>query len=80
MLLKSQLFKRLCVICVCVVVVDAPPPVQPGLSEDELGSSEEVHQWSDQQSKRVEHRHDHPRAAAGEHRQGEVNNETAPTT
>lgn len=52
---------------------DAPPSVQPGLSENELGGSEEVHQWSDQQSQRVEHRQHHPGAAAGEHRQGKVN-------
>lgn len=51
--------------------------MQPGLSEDELGGSEEVHQRSDQQSQRVEHRHDHPGAAAGEHRQGEVSNNTS---
>lgn len=59
------------------VLTDALPLVQPGLSEDELGGSEEVHQRSDQQSQRVEHRHDHPGAAAGEHRQGEVSNNTS---
>ncbi len=53
-------------------VTDAPPLVQPGLPEDELGGSEEVHQWSDQQSQRIKHRKHHSGAAAGKHSQGEV--------
>lgn len=53
-------------------VKSAPPLVQPGLSEDELGGSEEVHQRFDQQSQRVQHRQHHPGAAAGEHHQGQV--------
>lgn len=55
------------------VFTDASPPVQPGLSEDELGGSQEVHQWSHQQNQCVKHHQHHPGAAAGEHRQGEVN-------
>lgn len=67
MLLKSYyLYDSIYIIFVCCV--------QPGLSEDELGGPEEVHQRSDQQSQRVEHRPHHPGAAAGEHRQGKVNN------
>lgn len=50
------------------------PFSQPGLSEDELGGSEEVHQRSDQQSQRVQHCEHHPGAAAGKHCQGKVSN------
>lgn len=56
-----------------LVLIDAPPPLQPGLSEDELGGSEEVHQRSHQQSQRVKHRQHHSGAAAGKYRQGQVN-------
>lgn len=46
--------------------------MQPGLSEDELGGAQEVHQRSYQQSQRVKYCQHHTGAAAGEHRQGEV--------
>lgn len=52
---------------------DAPPTLQSSLSENELGGSEEVHQRSHQQSQRVQHCQHHSGAAAGEHRQGQVN-------
>lgn len=45
---------------------------QFGVSEDELGSPEEVHQWSDQQSERFQHCQHYSRAAAGEYCEGQV--------
>jgi len=45
---------------------------QFGVSEDELGSPEEVDQWSDQQSERFQHCQHHSRAAAGEYCEGQV--------
>lgn len=78
----SLLLQRL---CTCVVFVCSAAevsllaswlirclPVQPGLSEDELGGSEEVHQRFDQQSQRVQHRQHHPGAPTRKYRQREV--------
>lgn len=45
---------------------------QFGVSEDELGSPEEIHQWSDQQSERFQHCQHYSRAAAGEYCEGQV--------
>lgn len=45
---------------------------QFGVSENELGSPEEVHQWSDQQSERFQHCQHYSRAAAGEYCEGQV--------
>lgn len=54
-------------------LIDAPPSMQSRLSENELGGSEEVHQRSHQQGQRVQHCQHHSGAAAGKHRQGQVN-------
>lgn len=50
--------------------------MQPGVPEDELGGPQEVHQWSHQQGQRLQHRQHHPGAAAGEHREGQVTNQS----
>lgn len=50
--------------------------MQPGLSEDELGGAQKVHQWPHQQGQRVKYCQHHTGAAAGEHHQGEVINNT----
>lgn len=65
-------------LCSLKITKIVPPPpnfffsLQSGVSEDELGSPQEVHQRSHQQSKRVQHRQHHPGAAAGEHRPRQV--------
>lgn len=64
------LFQQICVVVFSSILFFFI--LQFGVSEDELGSPEEVHQWSDQQSKRFQHRQHYSRAAAGEYCEGQV--------